>query len=189
MHRGLIVGLLGLGRHRLRAGNCSRSLCQSSSAYSGQAACHEAAAAAAPAPAAKIAPKQLPGPPHGRRYLPVAVSAQLGPQSLPAAASVVGLQRQGCVSITVQCSPNAAGTQILVSVLATKLVQRTCLAPQLKLSPVCALSSGWLASTGNSCKKQPGQGCAFISLLPLLDFNYRACHAALCLDCNGAANA
>lgn len=117
MHKSLIVGLLGLGRHRLRAGNCSRTLCQSSSASSGQAACQEAATAAPPAASAS-APRQLLSPPHGRRYLPAAVLSQLAPQALPAAAaSVVALQRQGCVSITVQCSPTSAGTQILVSMI------------------------------------------------------------------------
>jgi hypothetical protein len=114
MHKSLLVGLLGLGRHRLRAGSCSRSLYQSSSASPCQTTSHAAAAPAAGA--AATAPKQLPGPPHGRRYLPAAVGAQLAPQLLPAAAaSMTGLQQQqGCVSITVQCSPNTAGTQILV---------------------------------------------------------------------------
>jgi hypothetical protein len=116
MRSGIVIGLLGFGRRGLRAGNCSRSFSQSSSASLGQAAGHEAATAAAPA---ATAPKQLSGLPHGRRYLPAAVSAQLGAQALlpGAAASVMGLQRQGCVSITVQCSPDAAGTQILVRVL------------------------------------------------------------------------
>ncbi|KAF6255619.1 hypothetical protein COO60DRAFT_196269 [Scenedesmus sp. NREL 46B-D3] len=109
MHKGFLARLLGLGRHGLRAVNCSRSLCHSSSASPCQTASH----VASPAPAE--APKQLPGPPHGRRYLPAAIGAQLPPQLLPAAAtSVTDLQRQGCVSITVQCSPTAAGTQILV---------------------------------------------------------------------------
>lgn len=112
MHKGFLARLLGLGRHGLRAVNCSRSLCHSSSASPCQTASH----VASPAPAE--APKQLPGPPHGRRYLPAAIGAQLPPQLLPAAAtSVTDLQRQGCVSITVQCSPTAAGTQILVGML------------------------------------------------------------------------
>jgi hypothetical protein len=118
MHNSLLIGFLGLGRRRLRVGSCRRSLYQSSSASPCQTASHTAAAAPAAGAAPAAAPKQLPGPPHGRRYLPAAVGAQLAPQLLPAAAaSVTGLQRQSCVSITVQCSPNAAGTQILVGVL------------------------------------------------------------------------